>query len=96
MFLLRSVIVNKAQWNALRQCIYLLDKSRECAYYEPLQAQETHEQFVHYVRSLMDHIENRSIEKWEADNHLWALHKTLEIRITKVRELARWKPKKAS
>jgi hypothetical protein len=40
----------------------------------------------------MDRIENKSMEKWEVDGHLWALHHTLKIRINKVRELARWKP----
>lgn len=83
--------MSPAQWTSLRQCIYLLDKSRECAYYEPMKSQHSHEQFVEYVRRLMDRIENRSMEKWEVDSHLWALHKTLDIRITKVKEILRWK-----
>lgn len=84
--------MNKAQWNSLRQCVYLLEKSRECAYYEPMRAQAKHHHFIEYTRTLMDHIENKSMEKWEVDSHLWALHQTLKIRINKVRELARWKP----
>jgi hypothetical protein len=93
MFLVWSM--NPAQWKSLGQCIYLLDKSRACAYYEPLSAQHDHERFVEYVRTLMDRIEAKAIEKWETDSHLWALHKTLEQRINKIKEIKRWTPTKS-
>ena len=88
--------MNKAQWKSLGQCVYLLEKSRECAYYEPIGAQAHHRQFVEYVRRIMDCIETKSMEKGEVDSHLWALHKTLANRVNEIKELRRWTRPKAS
>jgi hypothetical protein len=87
--------MNAAQWKHLGQCVYLLEKSRVCAYYEPMSAQQAHNEFVDYVRGLMDRIETAAIERWETESHLWALHKTLKIRIDKVKDMKRWTPTKS-
>ena len=39
----------------------------------------------------MDNIEARTMEKWEVDSHLWALHKTLDLRIKEIEMRTKWK-----
>jgi len=83
--------MKSAQYKSLSQCIYLIEKSRRIHYYEPMSSTPSQNSYVDYLRRLMDHIEARTMEKWEVDSHLWALHKTLDLRIKEIEWRTTWK-----
>ena len=78
--------MNTAQHRDFDQIIYLLSKSRSVSKHELLSKQEAHETFVEYSKSLMDQVQRVRLERWEVQHHLWAMHRTIEERIKKVKD----------
>ena len=83
--------MNPAQHRDFDQIIYLMSKSRSVAKHELLSRQDGHETFVEYAKGLMDQVQHVRLSAWEVQHHLWAMHRTIEIRIRKVKDRQIWK-----
>jgi hypothetical protein len=70
--------------------LYLLNKSRTVAKREPLWIREQQRDISAYVLAIMDSIEAKTLEDFEIEAHLWALAKTTQIRIHKIKDRAIW------
>ena len=84
MFLVRPM--NAAQHYRMAHTLYLLKKSRTLARHEPLSDLDDQTRYVSYCHSLMDQIEAGTLEPFEVDAHLWALSKTHQRRLSKVKD----------
>jgi hypothetical protein len=65
--------------------IYLLDKSRTVAKREPLWIREQQRDISAYCLAIMDSIEAKTMEDFEIEAHLYALARTTQIRIHKIK-----------
>ena len=84
MFLVRPM--NAAQHYRMAHTLYLLNKSRALARHEPLSDLDDQTRYVSYCHHLMDHIEAGTLEPFEVDAHLWALSKTHQRRLSKIKD----------
>jgi hypothetical protein len=87
--------MNITQHHQMGNLLYLLNKSRHVAHHEPLSSMSIQAEYSRYCHSVMDHIEAKTLEPFEIDAHLWALHHTLKLRRSKLKTIQIWQRKEA-
>lgn len=82
--------MNTSQQKDIDRIIYLMKKSKQIAKRESSLMQEPQELFLEYAWSLIGKVRDSKMKRWEVQHHLWAMHKTIELRITTIKNRQIW------
>jgi len=83
-------MMNKTDHYQMAHVLYLLEKSRGIRRHEPLWIRQDQTDYERYCHSIMNAIENRTMQAFEIDAHLWALAETHKRRISKIKDRRVW------